>query len=111
MRGVDRNPFSILRLKRDESFNVGRFARRRESGISTLDRDPRDSPIEQHIRLWSERYVLTFDNQAFVKRFSIAPYDFVEILANNQTYGGGGIFNLYSTVAADQRLGSICICP
>jgi hypothetical protein len=25
----------------------------------------------------------------------------VEILANNNTYGGGGIFNLYSTVAAD----------
>src|SRR3989337_735379 len=29
------------------------------------------------------------------------PYDVVEILANGQTYGGGGIFNLYATVAAD----------
>ena len=32
---------------------------------------------------------------------SFAPYDFVEILPNAQTYGGGGIFNLYATVAAD----------
>jgi hypothetical protein len=30
-----------------------------------------------------------------------APYEFVEILTNSSTYGGGGIFNLYSTVAAD----------
>jgi uncharacterized protein YciU (UPF0263 family) len=49
----------------------------------------------------SERYVLTFDNKAFRSIASSAPYEFVEILANNNTYGGGGIFNLYSTVAAD----------
>ena len=49
----------------------------------------------------SERYVLTFDNHAFRDLASWAPYEFVEILANNNTYGGGGIFNLYSTVAAD----------
>jgi hypothetical protein len=30
-----------------------------------------------------------------------APNEFIEILANNRTYGGGGIFNLYSTVADD----------
>jgi hypothetical protein len=49
----------------------------------------------------SERYVLTFDNRAFRDLASQAPYEFVEILANGQTYGGGGIFNLYATVAAD----------
>jgi hypothetical protein len=49
----------------------------------------------------SERYVLTFDNAAFRRTASFAPYDFVEILTNTRTYGGGGIFNLYSTVAAD----------
>ena len=32
---------------------------------------------------------------------SQAPYDVVEILVNGRTYGGGGIFNLYATVAAD----------
>ncbi len=49
----------------------------------------------------SERYVLTFDNHAFRDAASWAPYEFVEVLVNNQTYGGGGIFGLYSTVAAD----------
>jgi hypothetical protein len=49
----------------------------------------------------SERYVLTFDNRSFRDIASFAPYEFVEILVNGATYGGGGIFNLYSTVAAD----------
>jgi hypothetical protein len=49
----------------------------------------------------SERYVLTFDNKAFRNIAQFAPYEFVEILTNTNTYGGGGIFNLYSTVAAD----------
>ena len=30
-----------------------------------------------------------------------APYEFIEILTNTRTYGGGGIFGLYRTVAAD----------
>lgn len=51
----------------------------------------------------SERYVLTFDNKAFREAAQFVPYDFVEILVNGQTYGGGGIFNLYSTVAADSQ--------
>jgi hypothetical protein len=49
----------------------------------------------------SERYVLTFDNRAFRDLAANAPYDVVEILVNSATYGGGGIFGLYSTVAAD----------
>lgn len=49
----------------------------------------------------SERYVLTFENRLFRDVASFAPYEFVEILTNTHTYGGGGIFGLYSTVAAD----------
>src|SRR5689334_15475561 len=49
----------------------------------------------------SERYVLTFENRQFRDVVMFAPYEFVEILVNGNTYGGGGIFNLYSTVAAD----------
>jgi hypothetical protein len=48
-----------------------------------------------------ERYVLTFENRSFRDVASFAPYEFVEILTNSKTYGGGGIFGLYSTVAAD----------
>ena len=49
----------------------------------------------------SERYVLTTDNHALRDVASYAPYEFIEILVNNDTYGGGGIFNLYATLAAD----------
>ena len=49
----------------------------------------------------SERYVLTFENKSFRDIAANAPYEFVEILTNSATYGGGGIFGLYSTVAAD----------
>jgi hypothetical protein len=74
-----------------------------QSGISRPSTGVyRDSPIgATYDAFGSERYVLTFDNRAFRKAASAAPYDYVEILVNNQTYGGGGIFNLFSTVAAD----------
>ena len=49
----------------------------------------------------SERYVLTFGNRAFRDLAAWAPYDVVEILVNGETYGGGGIFGLYGTVAVD----------
>ena len=49
----------------------------------------------------SERYILTFENRSLRDAASFAPYEFIEILTNSRTYGGGGIFNLYSTVADD----------
>ncbi|HEX9289493.1 MAG TPA: M64 family metallopeptidase [Anaeromyxobacteraceae bacterium] len=49
----------------------------------------------------SERYVLTFENRRVREVASFAPYDALAILVNGDTYGGGGIFNLYATVAAD----------
>jgi hypothetical protein len=49
----------------------------------------------------SERYALTLDNRAWRELAQYAPYDAVEIVFNGQTYGGGGIFGQFSTVAAD----------
>jgi hypothetical protein len=49
----------------------------------------------------SERYVLAFDNKRVREVAAAAPYDVVEIVVNGRTYGGGGIFNLYATVASD----------
>ena len=49
----------------------------------------------------SERYVLTFENKAFRDVAANAPYEVAEILVNSATYGGGGIYGQYSTVAAD----------
>ncbi len=48
----------------------------------------------------TERYVLTFDNRAWRDIAAQAPYEFVEILTNSETYGGGGIHNLFSTASA-----------
>jgi hypothetical protein len=49
----------------------------------------------------SERYVLTEENRKLRDVAANAPYEAVEILLNSEKYGGGGIYNLYSTVAAD----------
>lgn len=51
----------------------------------------------------SERYVLTLDNRAFRNIAANAPYEFVEILANSKTYGGGGLYNIFATVAVDNE--------
>ena len=74
-----------------------------ESGISRPSLGVhRRSPVgSTYDAFRSERYILTFDNRAFRDLASQAPYEVVEILANGQTYGGGGIFGQFSTVAAD----------
>lgn len=51
----------------------------------------------------SERYVLGFDNRTIRDAAATVPYDFTFILVNERTYGGGGIYNLYATVAADNK--------
>jgi IgA Peptidase M64/Peptidase M64 N-terminus len=49
----------------------------------------------------SERYVLTLDDHRMRDIASSAPYDFLEILVNEKTYGGGGIFNDQATACVD----------
>jgi len=86
------------------SFNVWAMAPpAAESGVSRPSTGVyHDSPLGATFDAFgSERYVLTFDNHALRKTAQFAPYEFIEVLVNNRTYGGGGIFNLYSTVAAD----------
>jgi hypothetical protein len=51
----------------------------------------------------SERYVLTFDDERLREVAAAAPYEFIEVVANGRKYGGGGIFNLYATVASDNQ--------
>jgi IgA peptidase M64/peptidase M64-like protein len=50
-----------------------------------------------------ERYALTNDNRALRNLAAAAPYDVLEILVNETKYGGGGIFNQQSTVAASNE--------
>ena len=92
--------------ERRADFNVwGLCPPAAESGISRPSTGiHRQTPVgATYDAFGSERYMLTFENRRFRDVAAWAPYDFVEILANNETYGGGGIFGLYGTVAADNR--------
>lgn len=47
-----------------------------------------------------ERYALTYDNRTLRDVAASAQYDVIQIVVNEQKYGGGGIFNQQSAVAA-----------
>lgn len=99
------SPFKERRV----DFNVWALAPpAAESGISRPSTGIyRDSPLgTSYDAFRSERYVLTNDNKSFRRIASSAPYDFVEILVNSETYGGGGIYGLYGTTAADSEWGA-----
>jgi len=51
----------------------------------------------------SERYALAYDNRTIRDVAATVPYDFMFILINEETYGGGGIYQLYSTVAVNNK--------
>ena len=90
--------------KRKHDFNVWAIAPpARESGVSRPSTGTfRDSPIgATYDAFRSERYVLTSDNKAMRRVASSTPYDFIEILTNTEVYGGGGIYGLFSTAAAN----------
>jgi hypothetical protein len=92
--------------ERRSDFNVWALAPpAAESGVSRPSTGTyRDSPLGTAYDVFgSERYVLTFDNANFRRAASSAPYEFVEIITNSETYGGGGIFGLYGTVAANSE--------
>lgn len=85
-------------------FNVwGLCPEAEESGVSRPSTGiHRRSPVgAAYDAFGSERYILTTENRALRDVASFAPYEFVEILVNGVTYGGGGIFNQYATVAID----------
>jgi IgA Peptidase M64/Peptidase M64 N-terminus len=74
-----------------------------ESGINRPNAGVfRRTPISAEYNVFdSERYVLTLDNRALRDAASAAPYEFIEILVNDKTYGGGGIFNDQATASVD----------
>ena len=62
------------------------------------------TPLSAHYSSFdSERYVLSYDNRTIRNVASAVPYEFMVILVNEKTYGGGGIYNLYTTVAVDNK--------
>jgi len=90
--------------ERRDDFNVWAIApATAESGVSRPSTHTyRDTPIgTSYDAFRSERYVLTTENKSMRRIASSAPYDFIEILTNTDTYGGGGINGLYATAAAN----------
>ena len=62
------------------------------------------TPLSVHYSSFdSERYALTYDNKTIRDIASVVPYDFMVILINEKTYGGGGIYGLYTTVSVDNK--------
>jgi hypothetical protein len=92
--------------ERKNDFNIWAVAPpAAESGVSRPSTNTfRDSPIgTTYDAFRSERYILTFDNKSMRRIASSAPYDFIEILTNTEVYGGGGIYGLFSTAAANSE--------
>jgi hypothetical protein len=89
---------------RKNDFNV--WAILPASDVSGISRPSsgihKDTPLNTRFDIFgSERYMLTLDNKAFRQIASNAPYEFVEIVSNVETYGGGGIYGLYGTTSSD----------
>jgi hypothetical protein len=74
-----------------------------QSGVNRPHvRQFRRTPVSAEYNIFgSERYLLTFDNRRLRDVLSAAPYEFVEILVNEEQYGGGGIYNFQATTAVD----------
>jgi hypothetical protein len=74
-----------------------------ESGVhQPRTNQPRRTAVGAQYNVFdSERYVLTLDNKAYRNVASAAPYEFVEILVNEEQYGGGGIFMDQATTSVD----------
>ena len=92
--------------ERKDDFNVWALApASAETGVSRPSTNTyRDTPIgTTYDAFRSERYVLTFDNRNMRRIASSTPYDFIEILTNTEVYGGGGIYGLFSTAAANNE--------
>ena len=92
-----------FRSSRDR-FNIwGLCPPAQESGISRPSTGIyRRSPAgASYDAFGSERYILTFENRAWRDIAAWAPYEYVTILTNGDTYGGGGLYNVYSTAAVD----------
>lgn len=97
---MSREPFS----KYVSDFNIRAIETpSQESGVNKPHHGVfRRTPLTVHYSSFdSERYALSYDNRTIRDVASAVPYDIMVILVNERTYGGGGIYNLYTTVSAD----------
>ncbi|MBD3373901.1 peptidase M64 [candidate division KSB1 bacterium] len=96
----------------DKLFSVSPFKERiTDFNIWTIHSISQDSGIDEPRKekwrqtilgatfnsLDSPRYVLTTQNKQLREISALVPYDFIAILVNSDRYGGGGIFNWFTT--------------
>ena len=88
--------------KRDFSVRA-LFVASAEQGISNPRKGEwRDTPLGCSFNAFdSDRYVLTYEDRALREIAAQAPYDALIVVFKDRKYGGGGIFNLWATVASD----------
>jgi len=92
---------------RKADFNVrGLFLPAAEKGISNPRKGVwRDAPLGCSFNAFDvDRYVLTYANERLREAAAQAPYDALIVLFQERKYGGGGIYNLWATVAADTEV-------
>lgn len=99
---MNKEPF----LSRKNDFNIR--AVETPSGVSGVSKPhhnvfKRTALLVQYSSFDSERYALSYDNKTIRDAASQVPYDLMVIMINERTYGGGGIYNLYTTVSADNK--------
>jgi hypothetical protein len=86
--------------ERKKDFNVWTVeVASQDSGIDKPDKNVwKNTPLGMMYNTFgSARYVLTTENRAMRDIAGAAPYDFLIVLVNDNRYGGGGIYNLYTT--------------
>ncbi len=103
----------------DVLFNTQPFkARAGDFNVWTVEVESKDSGIDIPDRnVWKNtalgtsyttfglpRYVLSSANKEIRDIAAAVPYDFICILINDTRYGGGGIFNLYSTTYTNEQV-------
>ncbi|MBM3779693.1 MAG: peptidase M64 [Acidimicrobiia bacterium] len=72
-----------------------------ESGVRGRDGAAGTSRLATQYGVFGmDRYLLSMDDPALRDAAAAAPYEFIAVVVNERSYGGGGIFNAHATVAA-----------
>ena len=96
-------PFKKLK----DRFNiVAVFSESKDSGVSIPRKDEwKKTAVSSHFdTFYSDRYLTTRSVKAIHNWLAGIPYEHIIILANTDTYGGGGIYNSYTLTTAHHSM-------
>ena len=99
----DHEPFKKLK----DRFNiVAVFSESKDSGVSIpRNNEWKTTAVSSHFdTFYSDRYLTTRSVKAIHNWLAGIPYEHIIILANTDTYGGGGIYNSYTLTTAHHSM-------